>query len=139
MSSQGEPSELARARYKLSQADLALHYLRHMSTEIAADLRRARPVEHPDLRLDTFFFSCLGLTQSAFYIISNGPYEDAIRNWRMTALDDKGRAKLNKMMNLRDTDVHYGLTEGKTLASMIPMERSNSDNSWMYQQRQNYA
>jgi hypothetical protein len=131
--------ELARAKYKLRQADLALRYLRQVPTEIAADLRKARPIDHQDLRLDTFFFSCLGLAQSAFYIISNGPYKDAIHNWRMTTLDSDGRAQLNKMMNLRDTDVHHGLSEGKALATMIPMERSSDDDWWMYQQRPNYA
>jgi hypothetical protein len=102
-------------------------------------LRRARTIDNQDLRLDTFFFSCLGLAQSAFYIISNGPYKNAIRHWRMTSLDDRGRARMNKMMNLRDTDVHHGLSEGKTLPAMIPIERNGSGDAWMYQQRPNYA
>jgi hypothetical protein len=96
-------------------------------------------IENQDLRLDTFFFSCLGLAQSAFYIISNGPFKNAIRHWRMTSLDDRGRARLNKMMNLRDTDVHHGLSEGRALPAMMPIERDGSGDAWRYQQRPNYA
>src|ERR1700682_2667902 len=89
-----------RARYKLRQAELALTYLRHVPKEIAADLRQARPTSDSDLRLDAFFFSCLGLSQSVFYIIDSdaqsGRYKDAIHRWRMNALDEKGRAQFNK-------------------------------------------
>jgi hypothetical protein len=132
-----QPDELARAKYKLRQADLSLCYLRSVPTEIAADLRRGRSADEQDLRLNTLFFSCLGLAQSAFYIINTGPYKDAIHNWKMSALDSRGRAQLNRFMELRDTDVHHGISEGRTLAAMMPMERSND--AWMHQQRQNYA
>ena len=128
---------MARAKYKLRQAELVLCYLRNVPTEIAADLRLGRSTDHQDLRLDTFFFSCLGLAQSAFYIIDNPLHKDAIHRWRMSALDSRGRAQLNKVMNLRDTDVHHGISEGRTLPAMIPIERSSD--GWMYQQRPNYA
>ena len=130
---------LERARYKLCQADIALRCLRHVPTEIAADLRRARTISHPDLRLDTFFFSCLGLAKSAYNIINDDRYRDAIYSWRMNALDHKGRTQFNRMMNLRDIDVHQGRFDGKTLATMIPMERSSDNDGWMYQQQPNYA
>lgn len=137
----GRLEAMERAKYKLRQADMALCYLRHVPTEIAADLRRARPVSHPDLRLDTFFFSCLGLAKSAFYIIRDaqeGRCRDAIHSWRMNVLDQRGRTQFNRMMRLRDNDVHHGRSAGKTLATLIPIERS-SDDAWMYHQRSNYA
>jgi hypothetical protein len=126
----------------LLQADLALRYLRTIPGEIAADLRKGRPVSDPDLRLDTFFFSCLSLAKSAYYIVKadqGGLYEDAIHSWRMNVLDLKGRGQFNRMMRLRDTDVHQGKSDGKTLATMIPIQRSYDDDTWMYQQRPNYA
>lgn len=117
---------------------MARHYLRHVPTEIAADMRRARSISDPDLRLDTFFFSCLGLAKSAYYIIKDdqgGRYRDAIHSWRMNVLNHKSRTQFNRMMTLRDNDVHRGRSDGKTLPTMIPIERSG-DNGWMYQ---NYA
>jgi hypothetical protein len=133
---------IERARYKLRQADLALRYLRQVPAEIAADMRRARPISDPDIRLDTLFFSCLGLAKSAYYIIKGdqgGRYEDAIHSWRLNVLDLQGRRQFNRMMRLRDTDVHQGKSDGQTLPTMIPFERSTDDDSWMYQQRPNYA
>jgi hypothetical protein len=134
-----QPDALKRARYKLRQAEMALAYLRQVPSEIAADLRRARELGHPDLRLDTFFFSCLGLAKSAYYIISDDRHKDAIHSWRMNVLDIGGRTHFNRMMNLRDIDVHQGRSDGQTLATMIPMERSGTDDGWRYQQRPNYA
>jgi len=136
--SSGQLGAIERARYRLRQAELALLYLRQIPREIALDLRRAHPIGDSDLRLDTFFFSCLGLSQSAYYIINDDHgYKDAIHSWRMNVLDDMGRAQFNKMMKLRDNDVHHGLSDGKTLATMIPIERSSD--VWMYQQQPNYA
>jgi hypothetical protein len=138
--SSGRLEAIERARYKLRQADMALRCLRHVPTEIAADLRRARPISDPDLRLDTFFFSCLGLSKSVYYIIDQGSrYRDAIHSWRMNVLDHRGRTHFNRMMRLRDNDVHQGRSDGKTLATLIPIERSCDDDVWMYQQRPNYA
>lgn len=54
-------------------------------------------------------------------------------------LDDKGRAQLNRMMSLRDNDVHHGRSDGKTLATMIPIECSSDDDGWMHRQQPNYA
>jgi hypothetical protein len=133
---------IGRARYKLRQAELALSYLRQVPGEIAADMRRARPVSNPDLRLDTFFFSCLGLCKSAFNIIENGQgdrYKGAIRNWRENVLDDTGRTQFDRMMKLRDIDVHQGKSDTKMLGAMISIERSSDDDAWMYQQQTNYA
>lgn len=138
----GRLDAIERARYKLRQADVALRCLRHVPTEIAADLRRARPISDPDLRLDTFFFSCLGLSKSAYYIVMNDQgsrYKDAIHSWRMNVLDHRGRTQFNRMMRLRDNDVHQGRSDGKTLATLIPIERSGDDDVWMYQQQPNYA
>jgi hypothetical protein len=67
--SNGRLDAIERARYKLRQVEMALRHLRHVPAEIAADLRRARPISDPDLRLDSFFFSCLGLSKSAYYIV----------------------------------------------------------------------
>jgi hypothetical protein len=67
----GQLDAIERARYKLRQADVALHHLHHLRTEIAIDQRRAHPLRDPDLLLSTFFFSCLGLAKSAFYTIMN--------------------------------------------------------------------
>jgi hypothetical protein len=133
---------IVRARYKLRQAELALRYLRRVPAEIAADLRQARPISDPDLRLDTFFFSCLGLSKSAYYIIKDdqgGRYRDAIHSWRMNTLDQRGRTQFNRMKRLRDNDVHQGRSDGKTLATLIPIERSSNDDVWMYQQQASYA
>jgi hypothetical protein len=140
--SSGQLDALGRARYKLRQAELALSYLRQVPAEIALDLRRGRAVSDPDLRLDTFFFSCLGLCKSAFNIIRDGQgghYKGAIGRWRDSILDDAGRAQFDRMMKLRDKDVHQGQSDGKTLAAMIPIERSYDDNMWMHQQQPNYA
>jgi hypothetical protein len=132
---------IERARYKLRQAELILSYLRQVPKDIAADLRRARSISDPNLGLDAFFFSCLSLAKSAYYIIKDDQgrrYADAIHSWRMN-VDLKGRAQFNKMMKLRDIDVHQGRSEGKTHETMIPIERSSGDDSWMYQQQPNYA
>ena len=131
---------IERAKYKLRQADMALAYLRNVRTEIAADMRRARPIGDRDLRLDTFFFSFLGLAKSAYNIIYDdqaGLYRDAIHSWRMNVLDYKGRTQFNRMMKLRDKDVHQGRSEGETLPTMIPIERDRD--VWMYQQQPNYT
>jgi len=131
-----------RARYKLRQANLALGHLRHVPAQIALDQRRARPLRIPDIRLDTFFFACLGLSKSAFNIIRNGQggrCKGAISSWRENVLDDTGRMQFDRMMKLRDIDVHQGESDGKTLAAMIPMERSHDDDAWMYQLPPNYA
>ncbi len=56
-------------------------------------------------RLDAFFFSCLGLAKSAYYIIKDDQgsrYRDAIHSWRMNLLNHKGRTQFNRMMKLRD-------------------------------------
>jgi hypothetical protein len=133
---------IERARYKLRQAELALGYLRQVPAQIALDQRRARPLSIPDIRLDTFFFACLGLSKSAFNIIRNGQggrYKGAISSYREHVLDDKGRMQFDRMMKLRDIDVHQGESDGTTLAAMIPMERSTDDDAWMYQPPPNYA
>jgi hypothetical protein len=109
-------------------------------TEIARDLRRGRTISDPDLRLDTFFFACLGLAKSAYYVVDHGSaYTQAIHSWRMNVLDHKGRTQFNRMMRLRDIDVHQGRTDGQTLAAMIAIERSYGDEAWLYQPRPNYA
>jgi hypothetical protein len=54
-------------------------------------------------------------------------------------LDQRGREQFNRMMELRDDDVHHGLSSGKTLATMIPVERSSGDGARMYQRRPIYA
>jgi hypothetical protein len=36
------------------------------------------------------------------------------------------------MMRLRDNDVHQGRSDGKTLATLIPIERSSDDDAWIY-------
>jgi hypothetical protein len=140
--SSAQPDAIERARYKLRQAELALSYLRQVPAEIALDMRRARTPNNPDIRLDTFFFACLGLAKSAYYIVEYDQgrrYKDAIHGWRMNVLDNPGRTHFNKMMNLRDIDVHQGRSDGKTLGAMIPIERSTDDDAWMYQQQTNYA
>jgi hypothetical protein len=131
---------IERARYKLRQAEMALGYLRQVPTEIAKELRRARPITDLDLGLNTFFFSCLGLSKSAYYIVmSDRPSRPAVRSWQMNVLDQRGRTQFNRMMNLRDNDVHHGISDGKTLPTLIPIERSSGDDAWMYQQQTNYA
>ena len=140
--SPGHPDAIARARYKLRQTELALAYLRQVPSEIAADLRQARTISHPDLRLDTFFFSCLSLAKSAYYIIKDdqgGRYRNAIHSWRMNVLDQDGRTQFNKMTKLRDIDVHQGRSDGSTLVAMIPIERSSGNDVWRYQPQPNYA
>lgn len=57
----------------------------------------------------------------------------------MNVLDYRGRTQFNRMMRLRDNDVHQGRSDGKTPATMISIERSSDDDVWMYQQQQNYA
>jgi hypothetical protein len=139
--SDGRLDAIGRAKYKLRQAELALLYLRQVPAEIALEMRRACTVEIPDLRLDTFFFSCLGLCKSAFNIIENGQgdrYKGAINCWRLK-LDDTCRTQFDRMMKLRDIDVHQGKSDGKALGTMIPIERSYDDDAWMYQQQPNYA
>ncbi len=57
----------------------------------------------------------------------------------MNVLNQEGREQFNKMMKLRDKDVHYGRSEGKMLPTMIPMERGGDGNALMYHQQPNYA
>jgi hypothetical protein len=138
----GRLDAIERARYKLRQANVALRYLRHAPTEIASDPRRGRPPSDHDLLLSTFFFSCLGLAKSAFYTIMNdhGRRNKAtIHGWRKHGLGELGCRQFNRMMELRDNDVHRGLSDGKTLPKMIPVERSSEDGAWMYQQSASYA
>jgi hypothetical protein len=140
--SSGRLDAIGRAKYKLCQAELALSCLRQVPEQIALDMRRTRPISNPDLRLDMFFFSCLGLCKSAFNIIKNGQggrYKGAIKSWRMNVLDDAGRTQFDRMMKLRDIDVHQGQSDGKALGAMIPIERSTDDDAWIYQQQTNYA
>jgi len=137
----GRPNAIERARYKLRQAEVSLYYLRKLRTEIAKDQQRARPNGDPELLLSTFFFSCLGLAQSAFYTIMDEhgrSSKGAIHSWRMNVLGELGCMRLNRMIELRDNDVHFGLSAGKTLSTMIPVESSGAD-GWMYQQQPNYA
>ena len=139
-SSSGELDAFGRARYKLQQAELALAYLRQVPAEIAVEMRRARSLTNPDLRLDTFFFSCLGLAQSAFYILDAEHRSKAlIRSWKINALDQDGRTRFNKMMDIRGMDVHHGKSEGLALATMIPLERSYDGDNYIYQQQTNTA
>ena len=79
---------------------MALGYLRQVPAEIALDMRRAREISDSDLRLDTLFFSCLGLAQSAFYIIYRAN-KAAVSDWKNNALDQVGRTQFNRMMELR--------------------------------------
>ena len=133
---------IARAKYKLRQAELALAHLRQVPAKIAVDMRRARKISHPDLRLDTLFFSCLGLAKSAYYIIKDDQgncYKDAIHSWRMNVLNHKGRTRFNRMMKLRDNDVHQGRSDGRTLPAMMPIERSSYNDVWQNQPQPNYA
>jgi hypothetical protein len=77
-----------------------------------------------------------------FNIIKNGQggrYNGAISSWRINVLDDAGRTQFDRMMKLRDIDVHQGKSDGKALAAMIPIERSYDDNMWMHHQQPNYA
>jgi hypothetical protein len=113
---------------------LALAHLRQVPAEIALDMRRARPVNTPDVRFDTFFFAYLGLAKSAFYILAKQPlYKEPIRHWRATVLDQRARTQFNRMMDLRDLDVHYGESDGKALPAMIPIKRSYDDDNWIIQ------
>jgi hypothetical protein len=131
---------IGRATYKLRQAEMALSYLRLAPREIAKYMRRARPIADPGLGLDTFFFSCLGLSKSAFYIIlTERRNRPAVRNWQMNVLDQKGRTQFKRMLKLRDNDVHFGISDGKTLPTLIPIEPSSGDDAWMFQQQPNYA
>jgi hypothetical protein len=68
-----------------------------------------------------------------------GHYKNAIRNWRANVLDQSSRTQFNRMMALRDNDVHHGLSDGKALATLIRIEHSGDDDAWMYQQQPNYA
>ena|ERR1700735_618990 len=61
-----QPDAIERSKYKPRQAELALSYRRQVPAEIALDLRRARTPSNPDIRLDTFFFACLGLGKIPF-------------------------------------------------------------------------
>jgi hypothetical protein len=131
---------IERAEYKLQQADMALRHLRAARKDIAQELRRGRSGYEPNLLLDTFFFSCLGLAKSAYNIVKDaerGRFQPSIHSWRVNGLDHKGRTQFNRMMKLRDIDVHHGRSEGVVLSAMIPMERDVYD--WQYQQQPNYA
>ena len=129
---------IVRARYKLRQAETILAYLRGVPAEIAREMRGARTPSIPDVRLDALFFSCLGLAKSAYNILENDrPTKDAIHSWRMNVLDHSGRTQFNRMMNLRDIDVHQGTFVGETLGAMIPIEPDVD--AWMYQQHPNNA
>jgi hypothetical protein len=127
---------IERARYKLRQAELLLCHLRMALKDIASDLRRSsHEITDRDVRLDAFFFSCLGLAKSAYNIIrsAHGP---AVRSW-LDVLSTKDRAQFEKTMKLRDIDVHQGKPIGKALATMIPIELHRD--AWMQPQPQNYA
>lgn len=120
-------SKLAKARYKLRQAEVLRQQLRSLDGEIARAQRgTASSLDHR-LLLDTNFLACFGAVQAVYYILYDKDrdfepcFQAQMADWRARILDNDGRAHFNRLMNIRDRDVHYGEVPGEALAKMIPL------------------
>jgi hypothetical protein len=124
-------SKLERASYKLRQAEVLNQQLRSLDEEIARSQRNAGGLDHR-LLLDTNFLACFGAVQAVYYILYDKArefepcFQTRIADWRNGALDAEGRAHFNRLMNIRDRDVHFGEVPGEALAKMIPISDQGS-------------
>ena len=113
--------KLAAANSKLLQAELLCAHLRALPGEIALSMRRRADGDYR-LPLEAFFSASLIAARSSFFVLARtgGPiFKDVCSQWRTTALDERGRARFNSMLALRDRDVHFGEMNADTLPKMM--------------------
>jgi hypothetical protein len=112
---QASPSEvIARAEKKLRQAEFFLDHLR-------ASAVPGRSGE----RMEFYFSASLTAAQSAFYVLRHhdrATFESEHHRWRRTRSGDE-RVFLNRMVALRDDDVHYGTLDAANLPTYVDAAR----------------
>lgn len=120
---------LKGAKYKLRQAEILLAHLRTVPREIALAQRRASSGLDYQLLLETYFFASLGAARSVYFILfkTGGlKFKDVESDWRNRSLDQTEKTRFNKMLYLRDRDVHFGDVSGEALATMIESDDIDS-------------
>lgn len=119
------PMDIASAEKKLRQAEFFLSYLEHASKEIAAQYARASRQLNQE-PLEYYFSACLSAAQSVFYILAKtgGPkFKAMAHEWRANLTNDSARARFNRMVGIRDGDVHFGKTGATPLPKYIEEDR----------------
>jgi hypothetical protein len=106
---------VGRADKKLRQAAFFLGHLHEVSR---------RPGQRSVETIEFFLSACLTAAQSAFYVLrdhTGDSFNREHRRWRMSRSQDD-RAFLNRMISLRDDDVHSGVVDATSYHSYIDAE-----------------
>ena len=110
-----------RAEKKLRQAEFFLGHLRGFAIPGRSD-------ESMEFHLS----ASLTAVQSAFYILrdyNRSTFQRELHFWRQTRSDEE-RAFLNRMMSVRDTDVHFGTLDATSLHTYIDARRAPGVMVW---------
>src|SRR5262245_34012588 len=132
---------LAAARNKLRQAEILCTQLHSFSDEIARHLRRNVGGDYR-LPLETYFSACLNAARSSYFILARTggrqfkPIDAALRN---NVLDQRGRARFNSMLHLRDRDVHWGDVSTQALPKMIEAKEEHESSAYYQTMHYNAA
>jgi len=122
----GGPIDLAGAAKKIRQAEFFLAWLAQASRDMVNDLaRNPRAAENAE-RLEFLFSACLTAGQSSFYVLRETgglAFARAHHRWR-TALALGEREEFNRMISLRDADVHYAKPGAQALRKFVAEDRS---------------
>ena len=112
----------AGAEKKLRQAGYFLWQLESASREIAynhANALRDENTEH----LELLFSACLSAARSVYYIlekVGGKEFKKIEQRWRVNCLKEEvERFKFNRMLRLRDDDVHFGTTGAEALPKYV--------------------
>lgn len=103
------PEVIARAEKKLRQAEHFVPVLR--------DYAMRRPEERMEFQVS----ATLTAAQSAFYVLRDhhrATFQREHQHWRQTRTADE-RAFLNRMIKLRDDDVHFGELDATSLNAYV--------------------
>jgi len=108
------PDAISLAEKKLRQAEFFVHHL-----------AAVRQPERTQETMEFYFSATLSAAQSAFYSLDHhvGPsFNREHSRWRQTRTQDE-RAFLNRMIGLRDDDVHKGNTDATSLMKFMDARR----------------
>jgi len=127
--------DTAGAEKKLRQAEFFLGYLDAASRDTA--YQHGNPLDGGE-RLEFFFSACLSAARSVFYVLEkNGgtKFKETQRRWRAEVLkEDVERFKFNRMVRLRDGDVHFGTIGAEALQKWVEEDWRNQNRSSYYYQ-----
>ncbi len=121
--------DIGNADMKLRQADFFLSHLEAAPRQIAKSLARATPDQSEILHY--YFSACLSAAQSVFYTLEKAAkprFTDIESAWRKNQANDQERARFNRMIRIRDDDVHFGESGAEPLPAAIPAEPSEFQN-----------